>query len=59
MEIKKTIGVVTKDSNLYDELSVFDNLQFVGQLYGVPQMGPGERLDEIQELIMEQKSDWY
>jgi ABC-2 type transport system ATP-binding protein len=48
VEIKKTIGVVTEDSNLYDELSVFDNLRFVGQLYGVSQ---GEREKRIGELL--------
>jgi ABC-2 type transport system ATP-binding protein len=46
--IKKTIGVVTEDSNLYDELGVCDNLQFVGQLYGVPRQ---ERELKIEELL--------
>jgi len=40
--------VVTEDSNLYDELSVFDNLRFVGQLYGVSQ---SEREKQIGELL--------
>jgi len=48
VEIKKTIGVVTEDSNLYDELSVWDNLQFVGKLYGVSQ---GDREKRIGELL--------
>ena len=34
--IKKQIGVVPEVSNLYDELSAFDNLVFAMQLYGVP-----------------------
>jgi ABC-2 type transport system ATP-binding protein len=34
--IKKHIGVVPEVSNLYDELSAFDNLVFAMQLYGVP-----------------------
>ncbi|HIC88991.1 MAG TPA: ABC transporter ATP-binding protein [Anaerolineae bacterium] len=34
--IKKHIGVVPERSNLYDELSAFDNLVFAMQLYGVP-----------------------
>jgi ABC-2 type transport system ATP-binding protein len=33
--IKKHIGVVPEMSNLYDELSAFDNLVFSMQLYGV------------------------
>jgi len=47
VEIKKTIGVVTEDSNLYDELSVFDNLRFVGQLYGVPTVNREKRITEL------------
>jgi ABC-2 type transport system ATP-binding protein len=34
--IKKHIGVVPEVSNLYDELTAFDNLIFAMQLYGVP-----------------------
>jgi ABC-2 type transport system ATP-binding protein len=34
--IKKRIGVVPEVSNLYDELTAFDNLLFSMQLYGVP-----------------------
>lgn len=34
--IKKRIGVVPEASNLYDELTAFDNLVFTMQLYGVP-----------------------
>ena len=47
VEIKKTIGVVTEDSNLYDELSVLDNLRFVGQLYGVSQWDREKRIGEL------------
>jgi ABC-2 type transport system ATP-binding protein len=36
--IKKHIGVVPEMSNLYDELSAFDNLVFSMQLYGVPRI---------------------
>jgi len=34
--IKKQIGVVPEASNLYDELTAYDNLIFTMQLYGVP-----------------------
>jgi ABC-2 type transport system ATP-binding protein len=47
VEIKKTIGVVTENSNLYDELSVADNLRFVGQLYGVSQLDREKRIGEL------------
>jgi ABC-2 type transport system ATP-binding protein len=36
LPVKASVGVVPERSNLYDELSCYDNLQFMGQLYGVP-----------------------
>lgn len=36
LAVKASVGVVPEQSNLYDELSCYDNLQFMGQLYGVP-----------------------
>ncbi|MDI6848050.1 MAG: ABC transporter ATP-binding protein [Candidatus Bathyarchaeia archaeon] len=36
VEAKKHIGVVPEISNLYDELSAFQNLLFMAQLYGIP-----------------------
>jgi len=45
--IKKAIGVVPETSNLYDELSAWDNLVFMGQLYGVPRQERGERADAL------------
>jgi ABC-2 type transport system ATP-binding protein len=47
VEIKKTIGVVTENSNLYDELSIADNLRFVGQLYGVSRLNRDKQIDEL------------
>jgi ABC-2 type transport system ATP-binding protein len=46
--IKKHIGVVPEMSNLYDELSAFDNLVFAMQLYGVPRR---ERTARAEELL--------
>jgi len=47
--IKKRIGVVPEMSNLYDELTAFDNLVFAMQLYGVPRTDWKPR---AQELLM-------
>ena len=47
--IKKHIGVVAEQSNLYDELTALDNLVFVMQLYGVPR---GERKQRAEELLV-------
>ncbi len=58
VEIKKTIGVVTEDSNLYDELSVVDNLRFMGQLYGVPRMEREKKIKKLLERLgLESKKD--
>jgi ABC-2 type transport system ATP-binding protein len=45
--IKKRIGVVSETSNLYDELSAFDNLIFAMQLYGVPRRERAARAEEL------------
>ena len=58
VEIKKTIGVVTEDSNLYDELGVSDNLHFVGQLYGIPTANREKRIKELlKRFDLESKKD--
>jgi ABC-2 type transport system ATP-binding protein len=46
--IKKRIGVVPEASNLYDELTAFDNLVFAMQLYGVPR---AERKSRAEALL--------
>ena len=45
--IKKHIGVVPEASNLYDELTAFDNLVFSMQLYGVPRREWKVRAEEL------------
>ncbi|MCD6290862.1 MAG: ABC transporter ATP-binding protein [Anaerolineae bacterium] len=45
--IKKKVGVVPERSNLYDELSAFDNLMFSMQLYGVPRRERKRRAEEL------------
>jgi len=47
--IKKRVGVVPEASNLYDELSAFDNLVFAMQLYGVPRAERKARAEELLE----------
>lgn len=47
--IKKSIGVVPETSNLYDELTAFDNLMFAMQLYGVPRAERAERAEALLE----------
>jgi ABC-2 type transport system ATP-binding protein len=56
--IKKHIGVVPEMSNLYDELSAFDNLVFAMQLYGVPRRERAARAEELlNRFRLSQKRD--
>jgi ABC-2 type transport system ATP-binding protein len=47
--IKKRIGLVPEASNLYDELTAFDNLIFSMRLYGVPHREQAARAEELLE----------
>jgi ABC-2 type transport system ATP-binding protein len=47
--IKKGIGVVPDKSNLYDELTTYENLVFDMQLYGVPKNEWKNRADSLLE----------
>jgi len=46
-QIKKRIGVVPEASNLYGELTAFENLVFSMQLYGVARRDRARRADEL------------
>lgn len=48
VEIKRRVGVVPENSNLYDELTVLENLLFMTRLYHVPR---NERRERVQELL--------
>jgi ABC-2 type transport system ATP-binding protein len=47
--IKKRIGVVPDKSNLYDELTAYENLLFDMQLYGVPKIEWKGRAESLLE----------
>jgi len=58
VEAKKIIGVVTEDSNLYDELTVADNLRFIGQLYNVARPERESRIKKLLSVLgLEDKKD--
>ncbi|WP_297549709.1 ABC transporter ATP-binding protein [Thermococcus sp.] len=46
LAVRKSIGLVPDVSNLYDELTVRDNLRFMAKLYDAP-------LERVEELIRE------
>jgi ABC-2 type transport system ATP-binding protein len=48
-QIKKRIGVVPEASNLYDELTAFENLVFSMRLYGVPRAEQVHRAGALLE----------
>jgi len=48
VEAKALMGIVSDVSNVYDELSAWDNLVFTGNLYGVPK----RRLENKAEALL-------
>ena len=58
VQVKRQIGVVPEISNLYDELTCFENLLFMGQLYGLAKDERKKRAEELIHLIrLESKKD--
>lgn len=58
VEAKRRIGVVPEISNLYEELTCFENLVFMGQLYGVPKIQREKKAKELIQLVrLEAKKD--
>lgn len=50
-QAKELMGVVTDLSNVYNELSAWDNLIFTAKLYGIPRGQRGERAEELLEMF--------
>jgi ABC-2 type transport system ATP-binding protein len=51
IKAKERVGVVPEVSNLYDEMSAWDNLIFAAQLYDVPKDERDRRAKELLELF--------
>lgn len=49
--VKQRIGVVSEVSNLYNEMSAWNNLMFIGELYGVDRQTRTERAKELLEVF--------
>jgi ABC-2 type transport system ATP-binding protein len=58
VEVKRRVGLVPEVSNLYDELSVWDNLVFMTQLYHVPRHDRTGRVEEVLQSfdLLERKA---
>lgn len=50
-EAQKIIGVVADESNLYDEMSGYENLCFCGSLYGIPKLQRETKAIQLLELF--------
>jgi ABC-2 type transport system ATP-binding protein len=50
-EVKKRIGVVPESSNLYDELTINQNLRFVSKLYHIQSSQREKRIKELLETF--------
>ncbi len=46
---KGSFGIVSQDIAIYQELTAFENLWFVSQLYGIPRKQALERIDKLLE----------
>lgn len=51
VEAKELMGIVTDLSNVYTELSAWDNLTFTGQLYDMPKDDRERRAKELLEMF--------
>ena len=51
VEAKKSIGIVPENSNVYDEMTAWDNLIFAAQLYRVPKEQREAKAKELLELF--------
>src|SRR5881392_2993976 len=49
-ELKETIGYMSQKFSLYDELTVHENLQFYGRLYGLKGAALKQRMEELIAL---------
>jgi len=49
-ELKETIGYMSQKFSLYDELTVHENLQFYGRLYGLKGAPLKKRMDELIDI---------
>lgn len=54
-KVQEFIGIVPDESNLYDELSGFQNLVFCGALYGMPK---SQRVPRARELLSQFNLDF-
>ena len=59
LAVKQRIGLVSEVNNLYNEMSAWDNLMFIGELYGVDKSTRTARAKELLEAfqLFERRQD--
>jgi ABC-2 type transport system ATP-binding protein len=58
-EIKKIIGYLPEEPNLYERPKAGELLEYFGLLYGVPRAKIGQRVDELLNLVgLSDRKDW-
>jgi len=59
LSVKHKIGVVSEVSNLYNEMSAWENLMFIGELYGVDKPTRVQRAQQLLETfqLYERRND--
>ena len=59
LAVKQRIGIVSEVSNLYNEMSAWDNLMFIGELYGVDKATRTARANELLKVfqLYERRND--
>lgn len=57
-QIKKSIGYMSQRFSLYDDLTIFENMQLFGTIYGIPRKELKHRIElSLQELNMRDKAN--
>jgi ABC-2 type transport system ATP-binding protein len=59
LAVKEKVGVVSEVTNLYNEMSAWDNLMFISELYGVDKLTRTERAKKLLEAfqLSERRND--
>ncbi|MDI6786394.1 MAG: ATP-binding cassette domain-containing protein [bacterium] len=57
-KVRKSIGIVFQDPSLDEELTAYENIDFHGRLYGIPNILRQERINDLLRLVdLEDKRD--